>query len=126
NRLARMNAAGTASSSRRTNGASNDATIAPAIHQRVPRSNAPAIRKKHSAAHGYPIVSGAISDENIIEGTSTAPAAANSAARRPATKRARPYVGKTVATIATTFMYLTAEYACRTSWMTHAGAMKYV
>src|SRR5712691_3479047 len=114
NRIASTNTAGTTLSSPRTAGAIAEATTAPAIHHRVRRISAPAIRKKHSAAYGYATFSSTIIDENASVGRRTDAEAANNAARLPTTKRARPYTGNSVEVIATTSMYFTVEYAWRT------------
>src|SRR5690348_2956417 len=86
---ASANAAGMTASSPRTTGAKQDATIAAAIHPRERTTSAFAISRKQSAAKGYASVSSTIHDEYASAGTAAAPAAANSAAQRPTSMRAR-------------------------------------
>ncbi len=119
NRSANTSASGIMSSSPRTSGAIADATTAPTFHHLPPERTTKAftIRKKQSAAYGYAIVSSTRYEEYAIAGIAPAPAAANSAALRPTSMRARKYVGKTTDAMSRTSTYLIPAYAVETSWI---------
>ena len=118
-------AAGMTASSPRTAGAKADARTAPAHHRRLRVTSALAMRKKHSAAHGYANVSSTMYDEYASEGITAAPAAARSAALRPTSSRARKYVGNTTDVMTMTSKYLIASYAFATSSIRQNGAVTY-
>ena len=80
---------GIIASSLRMNGATIDATAAPASQPRDFTSSAFAIRYRQRAEYGYAQVSSMIHDDYASAGTAPAAAAANSAGVRPTTKRAR-------------------------------------
>ena len=65
-------------------------------------------------------------EEYASAGIDTDAVAANSAGQRPTTMRAMPYAGKTVAVMTTVLMYLIVSYARCTSWISQAGAIRYV
>src|SRR5260221_8964173 len=89
NNAASANAAGIITSSPRTAGASTEAMTAAITHPRRRVENALAIRNRQTAAYGYATFSSTMYDEYASEGITPAPAAANSAALRPTTSRAR-------------------------------------